>query len=91
MRKVTITERRVYHKVGKLTIELPKDTPLNDVEEWLDSNTEKWEQELDKEFKTNAKLHYGLGLDNPDCDGMNEAMADRETRYDVNENYGGHL
>ena len=28
MRSVTITERRVYHKVAKITIELPKDLAL---------------------------------------------------------------
>ena len=52
MRSVTITERRVYHKVAKITIELPKDLPLEDTERWLQENTSKWEQTLDNEFKT---------------------------------------
>lgn len=91
MRSVTITERRVYHKVAKITIELPKDLPLKDTEEWLENNESKWEQALDNKFK-DATLEYGLGLDNPLCDGMNESMADRETRYDVHgEKYGGHI
>ncbi len=91
MRSVTITERRVYHKVGKVTIELPKDLPLNDTDEWLEKNTQKWEQELDKQFKA-TNLHYGLGLDNPSCNGMSQFEDDRETRYDVNgENFGGHV
>ena len=91
MRSVTITERRVYHKVAKITIELPKDLPLDDTDDWLEKNTSKWEQSLDNKFK-DATLEYGLGLDNPSCDGMNESMADRETRYDVNnENFGGHV
>lgn len=91
MRSVTITERRVYHKVAKITIELPKDLPVGDTEDWLDENKSKWEQSLDNKFK-DATLEYGLGLDNPSCDGMNESMADRETRYDVNnENFGGHV
>jgi len=91
MRSVTITERRVYHKVAKITIELPKDLPIGDTEEWLDNNKAKWEQSLDNKFN-DATLDYGLGFNNPSCDGMNESMADRETRYDVNgEMYGGHV
>jgi hypothetical protein len=91
MRSVTITERRVYHKVAKITIELPKDLPLEDTEKWLENNEGKWEQALDNKFN-DATIEYGLGLDNPLCDGMNESMADRETRYDVNgEKYGGHI
>jgi len=91
MRSVTITERRVYHKVAKITIELPKDLPLKDTEEWLENNESKWEQALDNKFK-DATLESVLGLDNPLCDGMNESMADRETRYDVHgEKYGGHI
>ena len=90
MRSVTITERRVYHKVAKITIEIPKDIELKDTDEWLQGN-DAWEQPLDNKFK-DATLEYGLGLDNPSCDGMNESMADRETRYDINgENYGGHV
>ena len=89
MRSVTITERRVYHKVGKVTIELPKDLPLDQTAEWLDKNTQKWEQELDNQFNT-AELEFGTGVD--DVPHMNEPDADRETRYDVNgENFGGHV
>jgi hypothetical protein len=91
IRSVTITERRVYHKVAKITIELPKDLPLEDTSEWLSDNEDKWEQALDNEFN-HAELDYSLGLDNPLCKHMNEPMADRETRYDINnEKYGGHI
>ena len=91
MRSVTITERRVYHKVCKLTIELPKDLPLKDTEEWLENNEGKWEQALDNKFN-DATIEYGIGLDNPLCQHMNQPQSDSETRYDVNgENYGGHL
>ena len=31
MRKVTITERRVYHKVAKITMEIPNDIPLEEM------------------------------------------------------------
>tara|TARA_B100001059_G_scaffold63820_1_gene59758 strand:- start:23717 stop:24175 length:459 start_codon:yes stop_codon:yes gene_type:complete len=91
MRSVTITERRVYHKVAKITIELPKDLPLEDTMEWLEDNTGKWEQSLDNKFK-DATLEYGIGLDNPSCKHMNKSESDSETRYDVNnENYGGNV
>ena len=90
MRSVTITERRVYHKVAKITIELPKDIELKDTDEWLQGN-DAWEQPLDNKFK-DATLEYGLGFNNPSCDGMNDFKADRETRFDVNgENFGGHV
>ena len=89
MRSVTITERRVYHKVSKITIELPKDLPLEDTEEWLDNNKGKWEQSLDNEFN-DATIQYGTGV--LECKGMSYESADRETRYDVNgEKYGGHI
>jgi poly-D-alanine transfer protein DltD len=89
MRSVTITERRVYHKVAKITIELPKDISLEDTDDWLNENTSKWEQSLDNKFK-DAILEYGTGVD--EVPHMNEPESDRETRYDVNnENYGGHV
>ena len=89
MRSVTITERRVYYKSAKITIELPKDLPLDRTMEWLENNTQKWGQELDNQFNT-SELEFGTGVD--DVPYMNEPQADRETRYDVNgERYGGHL
>jgi len=89
MRSVTITERRVYHKVGKITIELPKDLPIGDTEDWLNKNESKWEQSLDNKFNT-ATLESGTGVD--EVPHMNEPEADKETRYDVNnENFGGHV
>ena len=91
IRNVTITERRVYHKVAKITIELPKDLPLKDTEEWLENNESKWEQALDNKFN-DATIDYGIGLDNPLCEHMNQPQSDSETRYGINgENFGGHL
>ena len=88
MRKVTITERRVYQKVAKITMEIPNDIPLEETAEWLWGN-DAWEQALDDKFET-AELEYGTGLG--EIPHMDEIEADRETRYDViNENYGGHL
>ena len=89
MRKVTITERRVYHKVAKITMEIPNDIPLEETDDWLWNNADKWEQALDDKFET-AELEWGTGVD--DVPHMNCDSADRETRYDViNEKWGGHL
>ena len=89
MRKVTITERRVYHKVATIEVEIPKDILSSDANEWLLENDEKWEQDLDDKFN-DAELESGTGVD--DVPHMNCDSADRETRYDIiNENYGGHM
>tara|TARA_B100001063_G_scaffold243556_1_gene274485 strand:+ start:1019 stop:1288 length:270 start_codon:yes stop_codon:yes gene_type:complete len=89
MRKVTITERRVYHKVSTIEVEIPKYIPLDRTDEWLWDNEDKWEQDLDEKFN-NAELEYGTGVD--EVPHMNEPQSNSETRYDViNENYGGHL
>ena len=89
MRSVTITERRVYHKVAKITIELPKDLPLEETAEWLWNNEDKWEQALDNECNT-AELEWGHGIG--DYVGMEDFENNSETRYDVNgESYGGHV
>ena len=88
MRKVTITERRVYHKVAKIEVKIPNDIPLEETDEWLWGN-DAWEQALDEKFET-TELEFGTGVD--EVPHMNEPEADSETRYDViNENYGGHL
>ena len=90
MRKVTITERRVYHKVATIEIEIPDIiVRRKQVDEWLLDNDEKWEQDLDEKFN-DAELEWGTGVD--EVPHMNEPQSDSETRYDViNENYGGHL
>ena len=89
MRSVTITERRVYHKVAKITIELPKDLSLEDTEDWLQENTRKWEESLDNKYNK-AELEWGHGIG--DYVGMEDFENNSETRYDVNgESYGGHV
>ena len=88
MRKVTITERRVYHKVAKITMQIPNDIPLEETDEWLWGN-DAWEQALDDKFN-DVELNWGHGIDKND--GMEDFENNSETRYDViNENYGGHL
>tara|TARA_R100000654_G_scaffold39471_1_gene65263 strand:+ start:566 stop:835 length:270 start_codon:yes stop_codon:yes gene_type:complete len=89
MRKVTITERRVYYKVASIEVEIPKDLPLSDTQEWLLNDYENFEQELDEKFN-DAELEWGTGVD--EVPHMNEPQSVSETRYDViNENYGGHI
>ena len=88
MRKVTITERRVYHKVAKITMQIPNDIPLEETDEWLWGN-DAWEQALDDKFN-DVELNWGHGIDK--YDGMEDFENNSETIYDViNENYGGHL
>ena len=89
-RKVTITERRVYHKVADIEIEVPDIiVRRKQVDEWLLDNEDKWEQALDDKFN-DAELNWGHGIDK--YDGMEDFENNSETRYDViNENYGGHL
>ena len=89
MRSVTITERRVYHKVAKLTIELPEDIPQNDVHQWLMDNEDKWEKDLDKSL-ADADYKFGFGFEYRR--GMDDHDHETESRYDINgENYGGHI
>jgi hypothetical protein len=88
MRKVTITERRVYYKVEEIIVDVPDSIPREDIDDWLLGN-DSWETELDRKFN-DENLDMGLGLD--ECDGMNEPESSAETRFDVeNEQYGGHL
>ncbi|BAQ92985.1 hypothetical protein [uncultured Mediterranean phage uvMED] len=95
MGKVTITERRVYHKVSKIVVDIP-DIMIrrNQVDDWLLDNEGKWEEQLDSQFE-HETFEYGTGVD--DYPHMNCDSADRETRYDVEGDerlkivLGGHL
>lgn len=91
MGKVTITERRVYHKVSKIVVDIP-DIMITrgQVSDWLWDNEDKWEEQLDSQFE-HKTFEYGTGV--YDYPHMNEPEADRETRYDVKDGVvlGGHL
>ena len=88
-RNVTLSEKRVFHKYGEITINIPKDILQNDVHQWLMDNEHKWEKDLDKSL---AEANYEFGFGFKDCRGMEEHDQPAESRYDINgENYGGHL
>jgi predicted metal-dependent hydrolase len=88
-RNVTLSERRVFHKYGEITINIPKDIPQDDVHQWLMDNEHTWEKDLDKAL---AESNYEFGFGFEDRRGMEEHDQPTESRYDINgENYGGHL
>jgi len=88
-RNVTLSERRVFHKYGEITILIPKDIPQDDVHQWLMDNEHTWEKDLDKAL-SQANYEFGFGVG--DNNGMYEENEPTESRYDINgENYGGHL
>ena len=97
-RKVIISNRSVYHKLAKVEVEIPNDVKTEDVQQWIFDNPQLWDDDLEDTI-TYANHEFGLGLVN----GMEDAGADSETRYDVLEKdvkdieveytqvYGGHL
>ena len=88
-RTVTLSERRVYHKYGEITISIPENIPQEDVHDWLLENEQEWAVALDKAL-AKADYEFGFGLDEHRY--MCEGDQSTESRYDINgENYGGHL
>ena len=88
-RNVTLSERRVFHKYGEITIGIPENIPQEDVHDWLLENEQKWAVALDKAL-AKADYEFGFGLDEHRY--MCEGDQSTESRYDINgENYGGHL
>ena len=90
MKQVTITTRAVYHKVAKVTIEVPDNIKKEELHDWLLSNEELFVEELDEKL-SEARFDYGFGL----YDGMDWADCESETRYDLIEDneikFGGHI
>ena len=88
-RTVTLSERRVYHKYAEITISIPKDIPVDQVDKWLEDNDHTWAIDLDKAL-AKADYEFGFGIDEHRY--MCEEDQETESRYDINgENYGGHL
>tara|TARA_R100001591_G_scaffold53638_2_gene63653 strand:+ start:1820 stop:2278 length:459 start_codon:yes stop_codon:yes gene_type:complete len=88
-RTVTLSERRVFHKYGEITISIPKNISKEDVHDWLLENEQEWAVALDKAL-AKADYEFGFGLDEHRY--MCEDDQPTESRYDVNgESYGGHL
>jgi len=88
-RNVTLSERRVFHKYGEITISIPENITQEDVHDWLLENEQEWAVALDKAL-AKADYEFGFGLDEHRY--MCEGDQSTESRYDINgENYGGHL
>jgi len=92
MKQVTITQRLVYHKTVSVTIDVPSEIGLHDIQLWLWENQDLYQDELDNELEqTPHSIGFGLDINN----GLNDAEADSEIRFDFIEEdkitYGGHL
>ena len=90
MRKVIVSERRVFHKYVEVEVKVPKGVEIEDIENWLWLN-EDIDYMIDKEMKKKEAI-FGDGLDK--YKGMCE-NTEKEMRYDVvvkgKKIYGGHL
>ena len=87
--KVRISERRVYHKIAEVEIEIPSNIELDDVSDYLMENEHLYVDRLDNKISV-SEYEYGFGM------GIGADWTDSdypsETRFDVNEKkYGGHL
>ncbi len=87
--KVTISERRVYHKISEVEIEIPSNIELDDVSDYLMQNEHLYVDRLYNKISV-SEYEYGFGMGIGE-DWTNEDQPS-ETRYDIeSEKYGGHL
>lgn len=87
IREVKISSRTIYHKYCEVYIEIPKDLPKENINDWLFENENKWGNAI-ADANSSAILGFGFGLG----DGMDDKDEEHEMRYDiVDENYGGHI
>ena len=77
MKKVTITTRQVYHKIASVTIDVPSDVTLHDIQVWLWENQDLYQEEIDNELDQ-TPISLGLGLGN----GMEDSLMESEHRFD---------
>jgi len=87
--KVTISERRIYHKVAEVEIDIPDNIELDDVSDYLMENEHLYVDRLDNKISV-SEYEYGFGM------GIGAYWTDKdeevETRFDIDEeNFGGHL
>jgi len=81
IRKVTISERTVYHKFVKIEVVVPDNINDLDVSKWLsDSRNSEWSSQIQEAYDK-TDFEYGSGVN--DYIGMGEEGASCETRYDV--------
>ena len=86
---VTISQRRVYHKIAKLEIVLPDNIKLDDVSDYLNENEHLFVDRMENKMSV-SEYEYGFGM------GIGADWTDEdqevETRYDIeSEKFGGHL
>ena len=60
--KVTISQRRVYHKYVEVEIEIPDNVDSNDIHEYLTENEELYNDKIDKALDK-AEYKFGFGCD----------------------------
>jgi hypothetical protein len=85
MKKVTITNRSVYHKIASVEIYVPNTISDENIDDYIHENEHLWVDRLDDELNR-QDYYFGLGLG----DGFDEGLSESETRYDTKK-YGGHL
>ena len=87
--KVKIMQRSVYHKYTEMEIEIPNNIKAENIQDYIMSIEEKWVDVLDN-LINQTEFVFGSGL--YDIEGMEDAEADSEWRYDCKElKIGGHL
>ena len=87
--KVTISERRIYHKVAEVEIDIPDNIELDNVSDYLMENEHLYVDRLDNKISV-SEYEYGFGM------GIGAYWTDKdqevETRFDIDQkNFGGHL
>ena len=83
--KVKIIQRSVYHKIAEIEVEVPKD--VDDVQNWLVCNEDKWIDDLDT-ANGEAILEFGHGME---YGAWTDKLEESEWRYECPDGLGGHL
>ena len=90
MKKVTITTREVYHRIASVTIDVPSNVGIHDIQVWLWENQDSYQEEIDNALE-NTDISMGLGMG----DRMDDPTAESEQLFDFFEDnektYGGHI
>ena len=56
-------QRSVYHKYAEIEVEVPQE--VDDVQNWLMENEDKWSEEMDEEI-SKASFDFGNGMETYD-------------------------
>jgi hypothetical protein len=84
-KSITITETRTYYVQKEITIQIPFDIKEGDIGDYLQENTDLWEDAIDDKFDdlTRKDFHYGN-------EAFDDSTLERETMYE-SENESGFL